>query len=342
MIQTFKTGARMYQLSKNLYRLNPLLLKPFQTRSFPYFALHQFNMKQTILLAFTALALVLSSCKKESTGTNPTPTPPVTPTQPADNDHILLGNPTNATTNAAIGSNYFKDNVYYKIAYNSARGIPVWVSWHLQSSDIGSTPRQDDFRPDALPSSYYAVTTSSYSNSGFDRGHNCPSGDRTSTVAANSSTFLMTNMIPQAPMLNQGPWEGLEDYTRNTLVGTANEAYIIMGNYGTGGRGSSGSYNEIDNGNVTVPKMVWKVVVVIPKGSGDLARMDTTAKVVVVNMPNDNTLYSTTATGKNAWRNYITTINDLEAASATEGVTLSLLSSVNATVRTYLKQKRYY
>ncbi|WP_255412675.1 DNA/RNA non-specific endonuclease [Chitinophaga sp. S165] len=40
----------------------------------------------------------------------------------------------------------------------------------------------------------------------MDRGHNCPSADRTSTTA-NSSTFLMTNMIPQAPQNNQQTWE---------------------------------------------------------------------------------------------------------------------------------------
>lgn len=297
-------------------------------------------MKQRWLVALLGLSLLMTACSKDENNNNPTPDPTPTPTQPGDNDHILLGNPTNATTNAAQGSNYFKDNVYYKLAYSSGRGVPVWVSWHLQSSDLGTTARQDDFRPDLLPSSYYAVTNSSYSGSGFDRGHNCPSADRTSSVAANSSTFLMTNMIPQAPNLNQGPWEGLEDYIRNTLVGTANEAYIIMGNYGTGGRNGSGTLvNEIDNGNVTVPKMVWKVAVIIPKGNNDLARMDTSATVLAVNMPNDNTLYTTS--NKTAWRSYLTTVNSLESAAAAQGVTLSLLGNVNATVRTYLKAKLF-
>lgn len=85
-------------------------------------------------------------------------------------------------------------------------GTPNWVAWHLQSEDMGSAPRQDDFRSDnTLPSAWYRVVSTSYSGSGFDRGHNCPSADRTSTIAANSSTFYMTNMIPQAPTLNQVP-----------------------------------------------------------------------------------------------------------------------------------------
>jgi endonuclease G len=40
---------------------------------------------------------------------------------------------------------------------------------------------------------------------------------RTASVAANSETFLMTNMIPQAPVNNQQTWANLEAYGR-TLV----------------------------------------------------------------------------------------------------------------------------
>jgi endonuclease G len=217
------------------------------------------------------------------------------------------------------------------------------VGWHLESSDLGSTPRQDDFRPDQLPSQWwYAVSHSSYTGSGFDRGHNCPSADRTSSVAANSSTFLMTNIIPQAPMLNQGPWAALEDHIRQNLVGNNNEAFILMGNYGEGGRGSAGEASTIDNGKVAVPKMVWKVALVIPKGNNDLQRIDTSATVLVVNMPNDNSLYSTSSTGRKAWRNYITTISALEAQANNNEVPLNMFNNIDSATRVYLKQKMYY
>ena len=284
-----------------------------------------------------SISFFFVSCGKDNDESNT----PVNPAQPGDNDHILLGNPTNATSNAGNGNNYFKDNVYYKMGYSSSRGIPIWISWHLQSSDLGSTPRQDDFRPDNLPTSYYAVTSASYTGSGFDRGHNCPSADRTSSVAANSSTFLMTNIIPQAPNFNQGPWEGLEDFIRNTLVGTNNEAFIVSGNYGVGGKNSSNTLtNTIDNGNVTVPQMVWKVAVIIPKGNNDLNRIDTSATVLAVNMPNDNSLYTTS--NKTAWRNYIVKVSTLESLSTTAGVSLDFFNKIpEASVATYLKNKVY-
>jgi endonuclease G, mitochondrial len=302
----------------------------------------QLLMKKNILLATLSTLLFLSSCKKEGTqNPNPTPTPNPNPTPVQDNDPLLFGNPTNAQNNATYLNNYLKDNSYYKLAYSSSRNIPVWVGWHLQSEDLGSTPRQNDFRADQMPSGWFIVQSSSYSNSGFDRGHNCPSADRTSSIAANSSTFLMTNMIPQAPKLNQGPWGNMEDFIR-TLVGTTKEAYIFMGNYGMGGVGTNGPATDISGGNIIVPQNVFKIAVIIPKNSNDLARIDTTAIVFAVNMPNDNNLYSTTSTGQLQWKNYITTINDIEQAAAAQGLTLNFLGSVSTTVRSYLKQKRYY
>lgn len=260
---------------------------------------------------------------------------------PGDNDPLNLGNPTNALASISFPENYLKDNGYYKLAYSQSRGTAVWVAWHLQSDDLGSTPRQDDFRPDTnLPPGWYQVQSYSYSGSGFDRGHNCPSADRTSTVAANSSTFLMTNMIPQAPTLNQGPWAGLESFIRGTLVGGNNEAYIVMGNFGQGGYNSSNTlFNTIDAGRVTVPSKVWKVILIIPKGNNDLARINSTAVVLAVDMPNDNRLFTTS--GSNDWRNYITSVNSLEAEANASGVPLNLFQAIADTVRPILKAKLY-
>jgi endonuclease G len=292
-----------------------------------------------ILLPFLLFVLVLvQSCKKEVPDSGSV-TPPVISIP--DNDHLLPGNPSSAQTNPSFTTNYLKDNSYYKISYNSAMGTPNWVAWHLQSEDLATTSRQDDFRADnALPSAWYRVSSTSYSGSGFDRGHNCPSADRTSSVAANSATFLMTNMIPQSPTLNQGPWAGLEDFTRANLVGTTNEAWVVMGNYGnTGGVGSNGAFTTIDNGRIRVPAKVWKVIVVIPKGNNDLSRLNRTATVLCVSMPNDNRLY--TVSNKTAWRDYLISVSALEIESNASGTPLNLFSNIDATERTFLKSKIY-
>ncbi|OMP79000.1 DNA/RNA non-specific endonuclease [[Flexibacter] sp. ATCC 35208] len=249
----------------------------------------------------------------------------------SDNSHILLGNPSSAQPCIEFPANYLIDRDYWIGSYNSLRGGPNWVSWHLQASDVGSSGRTDDFRADTeLPSTFYQVQSTSFTSSGFDRGHNCPSGDRTSSVDANEATFLMSNMIPQAPNNNQKAWATFEDYTRNTLAGSANECFIIMGSYGTGGTGSAGAATTIDGGNVTVPRKVWKVVVVIPIGDNDLSRITSSATVVAIDTPNDNTTVSTN------WKEYITTVKAIEDSTG-----YSLLSNLPTDVQTALKSKVY-
>lgn len=225
-----------------------------------------------------------------------------------DNDHMYFGNPSNAAFLTDSINNYLIRKDYYAVSYSRDRGTPNWVSWHLFSNDIGSTPRQDDFREDiTLPAGWYQVTNASYTSSGFDRGHNCPSGDRTSTLAANSATFLMTNMIPQAQYNNQIVWTGMEDSLRR-LVTQGNELYIIMGSYGMGGTGNGGYKTTIDGGRITVPSNIWKIAIVIANGNNDSARVTTNTRVIAVDVPNTNTLFS-------SWKNYRTSVDAIEAAT---------------------------
>ena len=225
-----------------------------------------------------------------------------------DNDNMYFGNPSNAALNTDSTNNYLMRKTYYALSYSSDRGTPNWVSWHLFGDDLGTTPRQDDFREDnTLPVGWYQVTSSSYSSTGFDRGHNAPSGDRTRTVEANSSTFLMTNFIPQSPTVNQIPWERMEDSIRR-LVSLGNEVYIIMGSYGVGGTGNNGYATTIDGGRVTVPSRIWKIAVVIPDGNNDGSRVTTGTRIIAVDMPNTNTI------GSN-WKSYRVSVDAIEAVT---------------------------
>lgn len=117
----------------------------------------------------------------------------------------------------------------------------------------------------------------------------------------------MTNMIPQSPNHNRETWENLESYTR-TLVSQGNEVYVIMGNYGTGGTGSNGTATTMDNGRITVPAQIWKVLVILPEGDNDINRVTTSTRVIAVNTPNINTISS-------AWGSYRTTVDAIETAT---------------------------
>jgi endonuclease G len=217
-----------------------------------------------------------------------------------------MGNPSNATANVNQPCNYLLDKAQYAVSYCRDRGIPNWVSWHLDSSWLGSAPRQNDFRADpTLPAGWYQVQGTDYQGSGFDRGHHTPSADRTNTIPDNSATFLMTNIMPQAPDNNQGPWEQLESYSRS-LIPAGNELYIIMGGYGNGGTGSNGSANVIAGGKVAVPNVTFKVIIVLPVGNNDPARVTEQTRVIAVIMPN------TQGIRNNDWRSYRVSVDQVE------------------------------
>ena len=268
----------------------------------------------------TALAVSCSRNEQVAPATDPAAT--VT-TQDATRDaHLTMGNPSGAVTDATnYPNNYLMSKAQFALSYSRDKGKPNWVSWHLSSAWLGSTPRQDNFASDAaLPSTWYHVGSTSYSGSGFDRGHNCPSADRTGSIADNTATFLMTNMMPQAPTNNQQTWAGLENYER-TLVAQGYELYVICGSYGSGGTGSNGYYTTIDNGRITVPARTWKVVVVLPEGSSDASRVTTSTRIIAVDMPNSNSIST-------AWGGYRTTVDAIESATG-----YNILSAVNSTVQ---------
>ncbi|MDT5158744.1 MAG: endonuclease mitochondrial [Acidobacteriota bacterium] len=245
-------------------------------------------------------------------------------------EHLTMGNPSNAVTDVNQPTNYLLDKPQYAVSYHRDRGIPNWVSWHLDPTWLGSAARQNDFRADTtLPAGWYQVQNTDYTGSGFDRGHHCPSADRTNTVASNSATFLMTNMMPQAPDNNQGPWEQLESYSR-TLVSQGNELYIIAGGTGTGGTGSNGgTTNTVAGGHVTVPNVTWKVIIVLPQGTDDVNRVTASTRTIAIIMPN------TQGIRNNTWQQYRVSVDQVEALTGFDffsNVPVGIQASIESTV----------
>ncbi|HJR09312.1 MAG TPA: DNA/RNA non-specific endonuclease [Pyrinomonadaceae bacterium] len=252
----------------------------------------------------------------------PTPAPAA-----SANEHLTMGNPSNATTDVNQPTNYLMEKPQYALSYHRDNGRPNWVSWHLDPTWLGSAPRQNDFRPDpSLPAGWYQVQSTDYSGSGFDRGHHTPSADRTSTVADNSATFFMTNMMPQAPDNNQGPWNFMEQDLR-TLVSQGNELYIIMGGAGQGGTGSNGGVTQtVAGGKVTVPAQTWKVVLVQPQGTDDVARVTTSTRVIAVLMPNTQGIRNID------WRTYRVSVDQIEQLTG-----LDFFSNVPANIQAVIE-----
>jgi len=129
--------------------------------------------------------------------------------------------------------------------------------------------------------------------------------DKETSIPINQATFLMSNMLAQAPDNNQGPWAEFETYLRTLLP--ANEVYIVAGGVGTGGIGSNGPATTVANGHVNVPEQTWKVALVIPKDSGDdISRISCSSRTIAVVMPNIQGIRNI------SWETYVKNVDYVE------------------------------
>jgi len=230
----------------------------------------------------------------------PAVSPPLDqPVTVSDSPHLVLGNPSNAGTSNL--NNYLMARQQYVLSYNRDRNLLNWASWEVDASWLGQVERQDDFRPDGgLPPGTYQVTSRDYEGSGYDRGHIVPSADRNRTEDDNSATFLMTNIIPQTPENNRGPWRELENYIRDLVYQYDHSLHLYAGAYGNRG--------TIGQRAVTVPSRLWKVVIVYDRMENGNLGLTGNTQVIAVDMPNRDRV-------SEDWRDYQTSIDRIEIAT---------------------------
>lgn len=276
------------------------------------------------------LAILLTGCSAPQKPTPPTLPPPTSQspdTAPPvssgavssekDNTPLLLGNPSQAGTDP---NNLLLEREAHSLSYNAKEGGPNWAAWHLDASDLGPAARSN-FMPDPLLAKEFQIRPTDYRGSGYDRGHIVPSGDRTRDSAYNQQTFVMSNMLPQAPALNQFVWKKLEDYER-VLAKTGSELYIYAGGSGSAGR--------IANSKVNVPAVCWKIIVVLPEGDNDLARINENTRVIAVSMPNRER----EEIRKSRWPQWTTSVAQLEQTTGYD-----FLSALPDKIERVLEQK---
>ena len=209
------------------------------------------------------------------------------------NVHLKYGNPSQAGSQL---NNYLIERPQFALSYNCSAGIANWASWELDRNWLGKVDRSNDFRPDLdLPEGCYAARPSDYRGSGYDRGHLVPSGDRTRRQDDNSVTFIMSNIIPQAPENNREVWRELEEHCRD-LVFQGKELYIVAG--------GSNIARSIAKDKIAVPEYNWKVILVLKQSQNDVT-VDN-ARTIAVWIPNNAKV------GRTDWKDYLVTVNAIE------------------------------
>ena len=119
----------------------------------------------------------------------------------------------------------------YCFEYDSAWCHSRWVAFTFDdTTKVGSGSRSDAWSADVnLPSACQLAPTS-YSGSGYTRGHLCASADRLYSTQANMQTFYMSNMSPQLYNFNSYHWAVLESIVQNwAKSATFKQLYVCKG-----------------------------------------------------------------------------------------------------------------
>lgn len=143
----------------------------------------------------------------------------------------------------------------YTVSYNADTRLPNWVAWELDASRLaGKANRKGiDFSEDEDVAEPRATKWDYYS-SGYDRGHMCPAGDNKWSEKAMAESFLFTNVCPQAPNLNRGDWNEMENACRKWAK-EYGKIYVVCGPILY-----KGKHKTIGDNRVVVPEAFFKVV----------------------------------------------------------------------------------
>lgn len=142
----------------------------------------------------------------------------------------------------------------YSLSYSEPHEQAEWVAYELKKSHLTNTNFKRPYFEIDNAVRTGAASWRNYKNSGFDRGHLCPAGDRTYSKFAFDETFLTSNISPQEHEFNSGIWNTLEQKVRY-WAGKYDGVFVVTGGV------LKGKMRTIGNERVAVPNQFYKVLI---------------------------------------------------------------------------------
>ena len=142
----------------------------------------------------------------------------------------------------------------YSLSYSEKHEQAEWVAYELKKSHLSKTNFKRPYFEIDNAVKTGAAHWRNYKNSGYDRGHLCPAGDRRYSQSAHDETFLTSNISPQKHDFNSGIWNTLEQkvrYWANKYDGV----FVITGGV------LNGSLKTIGDEHVSVSKQFYKILI---------------------------------------------------------------------------------
>ena len=142
----------------------------------------------------------------------------------------------------------------YSLSYSETHEQAEWVAYELKKSHLSNSNfKRPYFEIDEAVKTG-AAHWRNYKNSGYDRGHLCPAGDRRYSQKAHDETFLTSNISPQDHEFNSGIWNTLEQKVRY-WASKYDGVFVVTGGI------LKGNMKTIGDENVSVPNQFYKVLI---------------------------------------------------------------------------------
>ena len=149
------------------------------------------------------------------------------------------------------------DRGEFQIGWSPSLRHPVWVAYHVPAEAKHDSGKRPGFRKD--PGVKSAPAPAEYTNSGYDRGHMAPNRAIVTRFGpeAQLKTFQMSNIAPQLPSLNRGPWREMEQRIADLWTAKYGEIWVIAGCYTP--RDARDRFN-LGKTNIDVPENFYMVI----------------------------------------------------------------------------------
>ncbi len=151
----------------------------------------------------------------------------------------------------------------YSLSYSEPYEQAEWVAYELKLSHLKNTQYKRPYFEIDHAIRTGAASWKNYKNSGYDRGHLCPAGDRSYSQEAYNETFLTSNISPQSHNFNSGIWNSLEQKTRQWAK-IYNGVYVVTGGV------LQPNLPTIGSEKVAVPNYFYKIIL---NKNGDTVKM---------------------------------------------------------------------
>ena len=199
----------------------------------------------------------------------------------------------------------------YTLSYSEKHEQAEWVAYELKQSDLSRNNFDRPYFNEDTNVTTRSADWRNYKNSGYDRGHLCPAGDRRYSYEAYNETFLTSNISPQDPEFNAGIWNRLEQKVRY-WADKYDGVYVVTGGI------LSGNLKTIGYENVSVPNDFYKIVVDVTDGNYKAIAF------IIPNKPSDRSFYE-----------YVVSIDEIEARTGIDffaGLPDSIQDKMESTV----------